>query len=300
MADNAIYFGLPGKVRKLWDPTGGMLVTRELMSSVFRTGGGGARTKKALNGPRQYELNYAALGRKTFEYLNTVHQGAYGPGPFVLIDPGRRNLLTANQSSCTSQSNDARDFTVAGAGGSLSSDSTFTTPFPRVLKWSFATTTPAAATLTLDKPSRVWPGIPLALPYIRPLTFSVSAVASTGPVNFQLAIRWLDSAGATLSTATSSMITPSTSVFNRYSVSATPPATAYYVLCLVLPDVSTIASGEALNFSGFMLNEGLIADADWQLGTGVYPVQTIELPEKYGFAEPGMLVAPVLSLQEVR
>lgn len=299
MADANIYFGPAGKLRKLWDPTGGMMATRELATSVFVTGSGGARTTKALNGSRQYTLNYGALGRKNFEYLNAIHQGAMGPGPFVLLDPGRRNLLTANQSAGTSLSNDTRHFTVAGTGGSLSSDSTFSVAFPRVLKWSFATSTPASATLTLDKPSSVWPGIPLSTPLIRPLTFWLMAIGSTGTVNFQLAIRWLDSAGATLSTATSSMITPSLTVWNEYALTATPPATAYYALCLILPDVSTIAAGEALNFSSLMLNEGG-PDSDWQLGTGVYPVQTLSMPERYGFAEPGMLVQPVLVLQEVR
>lgn len=297
MADNAIYFGLPGKVQRLWDPVGGMLVTRDLSTSVFITGSGGARTKKALNGVRQYQLSYQALGRDSFEYLNAIHQGAMGPGPFVLLDPGRRNLLTANQSTTTSQANDTRDFTVAGTGGSLSSDTAVVTALPRTLKYSFATTTPASASLTLDKPSKVWPGIPVI---VRPYTFSVSVIGSVGAVNFQLAIRWFDSAGATISTSTSSAITSSLTTLTRYSITATAPVNALWAVCLVLPDVATIAAGESLNFAGFMFNEGSSADAVWQLGTGVYPVQTIAMSERYGFAEPGMLVNPVLVLQEVR
>lgn len=295
MPSSTIHFGSPGGLRKLYDPTGGMLATRTISSSVFETGTGGVRTNRALNGTRQYMLNYTALGRVNFEYLNAFYQGHMGPGPFVLLDPGRRNLLTVNQSSSTSAANDTRDFTVSGAGGSITSDATLTTPLPRTLKWSFATTTPAAAGLSLNKPSSVWPGIPVVS---QPYTFWCMVVG--GPINLQLSLRWMNLAGGTISTSLSSVVTTSATNWQLVKVTVMiPPAGSVWVLPGIAPDVSTIGSGESLNFASFMLNEGDQPDDQWAAGTGVYPVSVMSMPERYGFGEPGMLVQPILVLQEV-
>ncbi len=294
--DAAMYFGRPGALTKLYDPTGGMLATRDIGTTTFQTGSGGVRVQKGLNGVRQYVLNYGALGRASFDYLAQFHQGHMGVGPFVFLDPGRRNLLTTNQSSSTSVTNDTRDFTVSGAGGTITSDATLTTPLPRTLKWSFGTTTPAAAGLSLDKPSSVWPGIPVTS---RPYTFWCMVVG--GPVNLQLSLKWMNLAGGTISTSLSSMVTTSITNWQMVSLRAlTVPVGAVWVQPGVAPDVSTIASGESLFFSSFMLNEGDNPDDRWAPGTGVYPVQVMSVPERYGFAEPGMMVSPSLVLQEVR
>jgi hypothetical protein len=297
VTDQTIYFGAPGKLIKLYDPVGGMLATREIPVSVFQTGTGGARTSRLLNGTRQYALNYGVLGRKNFEYMNAFQQGHMGPGPFVLLDPGRRNLLTVNQSSGTSGANDTRDFTVSGAGGSISSDNSQSTAFPRTLKWSFATTTPAAASLLLDKPSTVWPGIPVIN---RPYTFACLALAGVGSVTVAPTIRWMDLAGATLSTSTGTAVAVATTAWSELLVTATPPAGGAWAQCGLAPTLATIAAGESLWFSALAFAEGDQPDPVWSPGTGVYPVQVMALPEVYGFAEPSMLVQPVLTLQEVR
>ena len=293
--DTAIYFGPAGSLRKIFDPTGGMLVTRDISTSVFVTGAGGVRTAKALNGMRQYTLDYAALGRKNFEYLSAFQQGHMGPGPFVLLDPGRRNLLTVNQSSSTSQTNDTRDFTVSGTGGTISSDASLATSFPRSLKWSFATTTPGSASLLLDKPSSIWPGIPVTN---RQYAFACNAIG--GPVTVALTIKWMDLAGATLATSTGTAVATSTSAWTPLLVTALPPANAVWAQCGLAPTLATIAAGESVNFTAFQFVEGSQPDANWAPGTGVYPVQVMSIPEQYGFAEPGMLVSPTLVLQEVR
>jgi hypothetical protein len=294
--DSAAYFGRPGQVRRLYDPTGGTIATREIGTTTFQTGSGGVRVQKALNGIRQYALNYSALGRVTYDWLAQFHQGHMGVGPFVFLDPGRRNLLTVNQSSTTSATNDTRDFTVSGAGGTITSDDTLTTPLPRTLKWSFATTTPAAASLSLDKPSSVWPGIPVV---VRPYTFWCMVVG--GPVDLQLSLRWMDVAGTTITTSLSSVITTSATVWSMVALRVTaPPVTSCWVQAGVAPVVGTIASGESLYFSSFMLNEGDNPDEQWAPGTGVYPVQVVSLPERYGFKAPDMTVSPTLVLQEVR
>lgn len=293
--ESIIYFGRPGQLRKLYDPTGGMLATREIASTVFQTGSGGARVQRALNGTRQYSLNYGALGRANFDWLNNFQQGHMGPGPFILLDPGRRNLLTVNQSSATSAIGGTNDFTVAGAGGSIASDTTQATLFPNTLKWSFGTTTPATALLSLNKPSTVWPGIPVIAP--RAYTFWFSCLG--GPIDTIAQIVWYNITGGVVGTVSGTTVTSSTTVWKTISVTAIPPATAIWATVQVAPTAATIASGESLYFSNFMFQEGSQPEA-WAGGTGVYPVQLISMPEKYGFAEPGMLVSPTLILQELR
>lgn len=299
MIDTNIYFGRPGLLNRLFDPTGGMLATRERDTSVFSNKNGGSRVIRSLDGARAFALNYGALGRENFEIINNFVQGHMGPGPFVLLDPGRRNLLTVNQSSVTAQVNDLRGFTVAGAGGALSSDNTgiMASLLPRTLKWLFSTTTPASAVLTLSAPSTVWPGIPL---YPRPYTFWTTVQATGGTIDVALRIDWLNGLGASVGTSTSTAVTVGTSAPVRLWVTGSPAPGGIFARCSVLPTVAGIASGEALYFAGFMLNEGLAPDLTWKGGTGVYPVSIISMPEKYGFAEPGMLVSPVLQLQEVR
>jgi hypothetical protein len=295
--DPATYFGIPGQTRKLFDPAGGIVATRDVGTSVFVTGSAGARVDKAYGGNRTYVLNYGALGRENFDWLNNFQQGHMGPGPFVLLDPGRRNLLTVNQSAGTSASNDTREFTVSGVGGSISSDPTLVTPFPKVLKWSFATSTPGALSLTLDKPSRVttWYGIPVVQ---RPYCFWMYVIG--GPITLQVNVQWYGLAGnLVLDQYSSNFVTSATNWSRPILQGATPPVGAYWALCRVVPDQSTIAAGEALYMSSFMFHEGDNPET-WSGGTGVYPVQTMGMPERYGFAEPGMLVSPALTLQEVR
>jgi hypothetical protein len=296
--DLNIYFGRPGQLRDLYDPVGGMLATRNLGTATFATGSGGARVQRALDGTRQYSLNYGVLGRVNFDWLESFRQGHFGPGPFVLLDPGRRNLLGFNQSSGTSSSNDTRQFTVSGVGGSLSSVASLSTPFPRVLGWTFGTATPATAQLVLDKPSSVWPGIPV---WPRPYTFWMMVLGAGTTVDFQLRLEWLALDGSVLSTVNSSTFTTSLTVWQMVNVRAiTPPSNACWLRASVNPTVATIGINDIMYMSSLMLNEGDQPDAQWAPGTGVYPVTILSMPEQYGFGQPDMLVSPTLVLQEVK
>lgn len=293
--DPATYFGLPGQLFKLYDPTGGVVATRDVGTSIFITGSNGARVDKAYGGNRTMVLNYGALGRENFESLNAFQQGHKGPGPFVLLDPGRRNMLTVNQSSATSASNDTREFTVSGVGGSLSSDNSLITPFPKTLKWSFSTTTPAAAKLSLDKPSKApgWYGMPVMQ---RPYVFWCMVIG--GPIDLTLTITWYNLAGASVGTSTTTITTSATN-WKQPFATGTPPVGGVWALCTVDPVVATITAGETVNFSSFMMHEGTSPE-NWAPGTGIYPVQVMGMPEKYGYAESGMLVGPTMVLQEVK
>jgi hypothetical protein len=86
-------------------------------------------------------------------YLEAFDQGAYGTGPFVYLDPSRRNMLTVNQSGATSETNDASNFTALATGGSLASELTTVKRGPRSLKW--VTGAAASPVLSLDSHRRL-------------------------------------------------------------------------------------------------------------------------------------------------
>ena len=298
MNDNSIWFGRAGSLRKLWAPTGGIVATRDRDSSVFTNKAGGTRTTRSLDGARQYVLNYGVLGRASFEYLNQFSQGHMGPGPFVLIDPGRRNMLTVNQSSATSQTGDTRGFVATASGSALSSADSPWGGLPKMLNWAFTTSAPSSPTLLLSKPSNVtgWYGLPV-LP--RPYTFWCTVAG--GPIDVQMRVDWFNVAGSFLSQNFGPFTTTSTTMPKQAAIkNVTPPAGAVWAVCYVAPNGSTILAGETLSFLNFMFQEGVDADPSWVGGTGIYPVTFLGVPEKYGFDEPGMLVSPTVTLQEVR
>jgi len=113
--DTNVYFGAPGSLLTLPWPRGGIGGTRGRNVSQFLLGSGGQQVWKTLSGKRTYQLGYQSLDYATFAQLEAFDQGHNGPGPFAILDPGRRNLLTANQSAATSLTNDTTGFTIGGA-----------------------------------------------------------------------------------------------------------------------------------------------------------------------------------------
>jgi hypothetical protein len=293
--DEDVWFGRPGQIQKLWAPKGGILATRDVSTTTFFTGAGGARVNKALNGTRTYTLQYGGLGRDSFTFLDAFQQGHQGVGPFIVIDPGRRNKLTANQSSSTSLTNDTTDFVVTGTSVTMTSDNTLITPLPNTLKMLFGASTPGTTSLVLGGAWSTWPGIP-----VRPdMDHCFWCMVVGGPIDVQAVITWLGLTGNVLGTSTSAALTTNAVNWQRLSVVGTPPIGTVWCTAQILPASATIASGESLWFSSFMLNTGNQPDPIWAPGSGVWPVQVIGLPEKYAFHEPGMLVDPTLTLQEV-
>lgn len=299
MADEVIYFGRPGSLVTLPWPVGGIQATRERRVDEFELGGGGYRTGKLVGGKRVYTLSYESLDYETYATLEGFAQGHQGPGPFALLDPGRRNMLTVNQSGATSEVNDYDNFSVSGSGGSLASTAASGTfnRGPRALKWSFQFTSPSSALVTLDSPSPDWPGIPV---YSRSHVFSFKAkgAGADAVVTLAASIVWLDSAGATLSTSTGSTAATNSSTWTSYSVVATPPANTVYALCQVTGTGSSISSGSILYLDEFQLEEGAAASA-WRPGTGVLPLEVLELDDAMRHRWYDYRERPTLVLREV-
>lgn len=113
--DTNVYFGTPGAMLTIPQPRGGVGGSRLRLAAPFQLGSGGQQYWRTLSGKRTYQLGYESLDYGTYAQLLAFDQGHNGPGPFALLDPGQRNLLTPNQSSATSVTNDTADFTISPA-----------------------------------------------------------------------------------------------------------------------------------------------------------------------------------------
>jgi hypothetical protein len=278
VTDDQIYFGRPGALTVLPEPKGGREITRLRRRSSFALGSGGVRTATVVGGKRAYTLNWNALDYASFALLESFDQGLQGPGPFVYLDPSRRNMLTANQSGATSETNDASNFTMTATGGSLASELTTVKRGPRSLKW--VTGAAASPVLSLDSPTVDFPGIPVA---IRAYSFGVQARAIGANVTLAARLTWLDKAGATLSTAAGNGTAVASGAWTAVKVAnAVAPAGSAFVNCTL---AATGSGGAYLD--ELQLVEGVDVDTSWAPGTGVPAVDVVSLSDKppWGFTQ---------------
>lgn len=295
MADETIWFGRPGHLVPLHQPRGGVRAGRARPVAEFELGSGGRRVGTLVGGKRRYSLNWQSLSYEDFAALEAFTQGHEGPGPFALLDPGRRNLLTVNQSSATSETNATDNFTPAGSGVTLTSTTTVVRRGPRALAMNFAVA--GSGMLLCDSPSDEWPGIPVVN---RPLVFAVQARGGgTDPVvTLTPQLRWYDTAGALLSTSSGTPAATSSGAWTQLQVTASPPADAAYVNAAVSASGASVSAGSVVYLDELQLEEGTTA-SEWRPGTGVLPVSVLSLAESWPWGWPDYRDGPTLVLQEV-
>lgn len=297
--DTTVYFGRPGALDTIKLPKGGLTATRDRVSATYKLAGGGVRGSRLLSGKRTYTLSYQTLDYASAAVLNAYHCGANGPGPFVLLDPGQRNMLTTNQSAACGLTNDTSNFSVSGSGGSITAEATTVHRGTRSLKWSFAVTNPASALLSLDPPAVDWQGIPCA---IRQHSFGCVLLGggSDAIVTAAAQLVYLNSAGATLSTDTGTPVTTNSSTWVSAVVNGgTPPAGTCYLSPRISVTGSTISSGGAIYLSDFLLNEGAALDTAWSPGTGIPPVMVMSLADTQPAYATNYRTGATFVLQEV-
>lgn len=293
MATDSMYFGRPGFLFEIPHPRGGVQETRLRAFSAFPTAAGGVRTGRVLDGKRTFELRYEQLFYDTHYTIEAIDQGHEGPGPFALIDPGRVNYLMVNQSAATSQTNGTDNFTIGGSGCTIESNDSVYDRGPRALQWNF--TFAASGDLTLDAPAVDWPGIPV----VSGVALVFSAYAKGGGTDAIMSItaclEWLDINGVSLSTSTGSALVTSTT-YTVFSVTASPPASAVYVLCHVKAN-SGMSAGSVLYLDRFQLQRGSTVSS-WRPGTGVLPVEVVSFVDEWPWQATDYRSGPVLTLQE--
>lgn len=224
------WLGKPGALIALPPPQKGITLPAVRQATVAQTIGGGQIVNFAPGpGRRTYGLSWTGLQPEQYTLLEELYSGLRGRGPFVLIDPGRRNKLSADQSGTGSTTGAVAGWAVTGVGETLT---TVTTPIfrgPNALKWLLPAS-PATGTLRGTAPAGL-SGVPW--PTGQPCTFSAQLQGGgTDPiVTIAAQLQWVDAAGATISTTTGSTIATASGSWAAASVTlSAPPAGAVAVL----------------------------------------------------------------------
>jgi hypothetical protein len=151
--------------------------------------------------------------------------------------------------------------------------------------------------LTLDSPAVDWPGIPVVSGIALTFTCVAKGAGTDAIMTVTAKLKWLDSAGATLSTDSGSGVASNSSTFQTVTVAnKTPPANAVYVLCQV--GITGQSAGSILYLDKFQL-EAAPAGTTWRPGTGVLPVAVASLSEEWPWEASTFRANPTLVLQEV-
>jgi len=313
-----VYFGLPGFLEVIEWPRSGIQADRTRPVSTYPLASGGVRVQKLLGGKRRYTLQWDALSYEEFCRIYEYAQGHNGVGPFALLDPRQRNILTVNQSSATSESNDINGFTLdigTCVTVGLSSDADVYHRGPRSLLLDLTscpvTGAPAATpvTVTLDTPTTDFVGSPVVSGWCYTFSFWTYGGGVYGVMTVTPQILWYDSDDAYISTSSG---TPTNTVHNSWLqmyVTATAPGNAAYCLCRVSVDQTTIVDGSSINFDEFQLEvctcgeddcDCLSTPSDWRPGTGIPGVSVISFePDIHIYLTDDNKMEATLILQEV-
>lgn len=264
------YLGRPGSLVALPHPGRGIDPTLSIPLTARQTISGGRTVDRAPAGRRTYELTWASLSPDQHSIVEEFYVGAKGFGPFALIDPWRRNLLTANQSAATSVYNTTDGFTVLTGTETLTSVTTPVERGPRALAWSLPATV-TGGVLTAGSPNPTWPGIPVVVGRSYRYQVRVRGGGTDPIVDLVAALRWLDAAGANLSLDSGSTATTSSGAWATASVTATCPAGGVYVLPRVVVNAATVTATATIYVDKPQLSMPTTADpgTSWALGTGV-------------------------------
>lgn len=289
----AFFLGRYGSLIQLPQPGRGITPTLIRPSNTRQTiGGGQAVALTPGPGRRTWALSWASLTPDTASVLEAFYAGGNGQGPFVFLDPGRRNHLAANQAASTSVFNDTTGFT-SGASETVASVTTPVLRGPRALSWTIpSNATAGILTYTPTTGLAGWPTPPLA-------TWTASAWVQAGGVDtavtIGLAMVWLNAAGGTVSSSTGATITTSTA-WQQISLTATAPAGAVGFTLQQKVTPASISPSTVIYTDQSCLDLSSSVRA-WVMGTGVPLVSITDNPVTYPWALPKR--AATMTLVEV-
>lgn len=263
-----IYLGPVGNLVALPSIGRGIKADLQRPTAVHQIAGSRGGRVVDVTGPakRTYGLEREHLTLDELATLEALYLGAYGPGPFVLLEPWRRNLLSANQSSGTDVLRDATGFVAAT--GSVSSSTVQFDQGMRSLAWAVTAanqtmgTGNLAALTTSADPAVDVPVLPSTV-YSAGLRAKLSG--STGSARIDLL--WYTAAGALISAATGGTVALSAVSFTTVTnVNITSPSTA--ALCRLRVANPAMGAAQTIYLDQWQLQQTAALDA-WTIGTGV-------------------------------
>ena len=234
----------------------------------------GARYRHQVGDPRRtYTMARQMLTHDEAAVVEALALGAYGPGPFALIDPWRRNMLTANQSTGTDAGADPAGFYAAT--GTLASSTTQAEVGARSLSW---TVTASGQELRVSGSSSANADPAFDVPVLPSTAYVFKVrVRSLATVSVTARLYWFSTSGASLSSVTSSNVSSTSAGWATVTISGTSPAGA----ALARPAVRTASAASTTVFVDQAQLEAGSSASGWTPGTGVPRVVFEALGDSY-------------------
>lgn len=149
-----------------------------------------------------------------------------GIGPFILIDPQMKNLLSPNQASGTDALHTTEGFAVTGTGESLSSSTAWFQQGERSTAWNFTQAVGVnGGVLRLQTPTGLYGW---CAPTGKAIAFSGYVSSTYESLDVQPRIVWLSAAGAQVGVVTGSVISTVLATGSPFCVTGAMPANATY------------------------------------------------------------------------
>jgi hypothetical protein len=290
-----IYLGPVGNLIALPSIGRGISAALTVPSAVHQIAGRGGRVIDRFPGAaaRTYQMARSWLTADEVTILEAMYLGAYGSGPFVLFDPWRRNMLSANQSSGTDVLDDTTGFVPTNTA-ILSSSTVLAEHGQRSLAWAVTAISMPVITglLTNEALADVTHDVPV-VPSTA-YTAQVRGRLSTSTGTIRPDLRWYDSAGAFISINSGTAVALVTGSWTTATVTATAPSNAALARFKLANTV--MGAAQTIYLDKWQLEQASTAGA-WVLGTGVPRVSfTDDLGESYngpGFADAGFTLTEV-------
>lgn len=278
-----IYLGPPGNLQSLPYMGRGIGATLDLAASVQRSLGG-ARTVDYVGSPkRTYSMERKYLTAFELSTLESLALGAFGATPYVLIEPWRLNVLTANQSTAGETQADTTGFYAAG-NTTVTLQGPGTTARTGQYNMRVAGAINGAGLRLADSTSAATV-ISTGIPVLPSASYTFSAwlkhFSGTAASTWRCTVQWYDSAGASISATggTASLVTGS---YTQRTLTTTSPSNVAYVIPRVDTNTALVAAN-TIDVDDLMLNQG--TTTTWAMGTGVPKVAFTELSNTYPSAE---------------
>jgi hypothetical protein len=200
-------------------------------------GGGQVVTKAPGPGRATYQLTWNWLLPEEFSVLEEFYTDARGPGPHALLDPSRRNLLTANQSSTGGVFSDTTGFSVDPSEALSLTTALLSGSSVSTLRWSL----PGVATagvLSFTPPGTLG-GIPAPAGQAWTFSCQVAGGGNDPAVLVTPALLFLDATGVATGVVTGTPAVVGPGAFTALSVTAGLPL-GQLVRPQLLVDVTTV------------------------------------------------------------
>lgn len=233
----AWYLGPPGRMQRLHAPRRDYPRSADAGVATYQLSGGGAATDRAATTIRQYQYQWQWLPAAEWGTLTALYTGAFGPGPFTLLDAGTANFLTPAQASSGTAGRDVSGFAVLGGGESVALATSPVDVGDRSVAWSVpASPTQGKLRLVASSPDlRAFRATPPGV-----IWCCWARLRASAAVRAHMRLSWYDASQAFISSIDPANAAVSTTSWGRCAAIGCAPPTAVYFEPQIVLDLTSV------------------------------------------------------------